>query len=68
MNDTALPASQSATQTTSVSKSHALVSDALQPVQMARAVRVQNGNVLLTEGPFAENEGAVGRVHPDQCP
>lgn len=33
---------------------HCLASEALQPVQTATTVRVRNGNVSITDGPFAE--------------
>jgi hypothetical protein len=39
----------------SVRKSgHCLASEALQPVQAATTVRVRNGKVSITDGPFAE--------------
>ena len=33
-----------------------LASEALQPVQTARTVRVRNGNLSITDGPFAETK------------
>jgi hypothetical protein len=33
---------------------------ALQPTQAATTVRVQSGNVLVTDGPFAESNEQVG--------
>ncbi len=39
---------------------HYVVSDALQPVQTATTVRVQNGKVLVTDGPFAETKEQLG--------
>jgi hypothetical protein len=35
---------------------HCLASEALQPVQTATTVRVRNGQVLVTDGPFAETK------------
>ncbi|MGH9894927.1 MAG: YciI family protein [bacterium] len=35
---------------------HCIASEALQPVQTAIAVRVRNGKVSLTDGPFAETK------------
>jgi len=35
---------------------HCLASEALQPVQTATTVRVRNGNVSVTDGPFAETK------------
>ena len=45
---------------------HSLVSDALQSVQTAPTVRVRNGQVSITDGPFARDQGAAGWVHPDR--
>lgn len=39
---------------------HYVVSDALQPVETATTVRVKNGKVLLTDGPFAETKEQLG--------
>lgn len=35
---------------------HCLASEALQPVQTATTVRVRNGRVFVTDGPFAETK------------
>ena len=35
---------------------HCLASEALQPVQTATTVRVRNGKVSITDGPFAETK------------
>jgi hypothetical protein len=35
---------------------HCLASEALQPVQTATTVRVRNGRVSVTDGPFAETK------------
>src|SRR3972149_4262435 len=35
---------------------HCLASEALQPVQTATTVRVRNGKVSVTDGPFAETK------------
>ena len=37
-----------------------LGSDALQPVQTATTVRVRNGKVSITDGPFAETKEQLG--------
>ena len=39
---------------------HYLVSDALQPVQTATTVRIRNGKVSITDGPFAETNEQLG--------
>jgi hypothetical protein len=39
---------------------HYLVSDALQPGQTATTVRVRNGKVSATDGPFAETKEQLG--------
>ena len=39
---------------------HYVVSDALQPVHTATTVRVQNGKVSVTDGPFAETKEQLG--------
>ncbi len=39
---------------------HYLVSDALQSVQTATTLRVRNGKVSLTDGPFAETKEQLG--------
>lgn len=39
---------------------HYLTSDALQSVQTARTVRVHDGKVSLTDGPFAETKEQLG--------
>ncbi len=39
---------------------HYVASDALQPVQEATTVRLQNGKVLVTDGPFAETKEQLG--------
>jgi hypothetical protein len=35
---------------------HCIASEALQPVQTATTVRVRNGKVAITDGPFAETK------------
>jgi len=35
---------------------HAIAAEALQPVQTATTVRVRNGKVSITDGPFAETQ------------
>ncbi len=39
---------------------HYLASDALQPVQTAATVRVRNGKLSVTDGPFAETKEQLG--------
>ena len=39
---------------------HYLVSEALQPVETAATVRVRNGKVSTTDGPFAETKEQLG--------
>lgn len=39
---------------------HYLVSEALQPVQTATTVRVRNGKLSVTDGPFAETKEQLG--------
>jgi hypothetical protein len=39
---------------------HYVASDALQPVQTARSVRVRDGKVTTTDGPFAETKEQLG--------
>jgi len=41
------------------SSGHCLASEALQPVQTATTVRVRNGAVSVTDGPFAETKEAL---------
>jgi len=41
-------------------KGHYLVSDALQPVRTAATVRVRNGKLSVTDGPFAETKEQLG--------
>ena len=38
---------------------HCIVSEALQPVATATTVRVRNGKVSVTDGPFAETKEAL---------
>ena len=39
---------------------HCIASEALQPVSSATTVRVRNGKVSVTDGPFAETKEALG--------
>jgi hypothetical protein len=39
---------------------HLIVAEPLEPVQMAMTVRVRNGKVSLTDGPFAETKEQIG--------
>lgn len=38
---------------------HCIASEALQPVETATTVRVRNGKVAVTDGPFAETKEAL---------
>jgi hypothetical protein len=40
--------------------SHYIASSPLQPVQMATTIRVRNGKVSVTDGPFAETKEQLG--------
>jgi hypothetical protein len=39
---------------------HFVVSDALQPVESATTLRVRNGHLSITDGPFAETKEQLG--------
>src|SRR2546425_2790424 len=39
---------------------HLIVAEPLEPVQMAMTVRVRNGKVSATDGPFAETKEQIG--------
>ncbi|MBI4400249.1 MAG: YciI family protein [Nitrospirae bacterium] len=39
---------------------HLIVAEPLEPVQMAMTVRVRNGKVSVTDGPFAETKEQIG--------
>lgn len=39
---------------------HLIVAEPLEPVEMAMTVRVRNGKVSVTDGPFAETKEQVG--------
>src|SRR2546425_7448501 len=41
---------------------HLIVAEPLEPVQMAMTVRVRNGKVSATDGPFAETKEQIGGV------
>ncbi len=41
-------------------KGHFIVAQALQPVQTATIVRVRNGKLFTTDGPFAETKEQLG--------
>ena len=41
-------------------KGHLITAEALQSVQMATTVRVRNGKVSTTDGPFAETKEQLG--------
>jgi len=38
---------------------HCIASEALQPVASATTVRVRNGRIMITDGPFAETKEAL---------
>ena len=39
---------------------HLIVAEPLEPVEMAATVRVRNGTVSVTDGPFAETKEQIG--------
>ncbi|MBA3612971.1 MAG: YciI family protein [Nitrospirales bacterium] len=39
---------------------HLIVAEPLEPIQMAVTVRARNGNVSVTDGPFAETKEQIG--------
>ncbi len=41
---------------------HFIIGEPLQPVRMATAVRVRNGKVSTTDGPFAETKEQLGGI------
>src|SRR3989442_8980037 len=41
---------------------HLIVAEPLEPVQMAMTVRVRNGKVSATDGPFAETKEQIGGI------
>jgi len=42
---------------------HSIVAEALQPVHTARTVRVRNGKLSTTDGPFAETKEQLGGIY-----
>jgi hypothetical protein len=53
----AVPDSECVAYDTAIRESgHCLTSDALEPVETATTVRVRNGRVSVTDGPFAETK------------
>jgi len=42
---------------------HSIVAEALQPVHTARTVRVRNGKLSTTDGPFAETKEHLGGIY-----
>jgi hypothetical protein len=47
---------------------HYLVSEALQPVRTATTVRIRNGQVSVTNGPYAETREQCGGLFPIETP
>jgi hypothetical protein len=39
---------------------HYVLSDALQPIQTATTIRIRNGKIFTTDGPFAETKEQLG--------
>ncbi|GJL63432.1 MAG: hypothetical protein NPIRA04_20860 [Nitrospirales bacterium] len=39
---------------------HLIVAEPLEPIQLAVTVRTRNGNVSITDGPFAETKEQIG--------
>ena len=48
-------------------KGHLIAAQALQSVQAAKTVRVRNGAVSTTDGPFAETKEQLGGYHLLEC-
>ena len=46
---------------------HCIASEALQPVSTATTVRVRNGKVSVTDGPFAETKEQLGGFYVVDC-
>ena len=46
---------------------HLVVAHALEPVETATTIRVRNGKVSATDGPFAETKEAVGGFDIIEC-
>jgi hypothetical protein len=46
---------------------HFVAGDALQPTSTATTVRVRNGEVLITDGPFAETKEQLGGYYLLEC-
>lgn len=44
-----------------------LSSEALQPASQAKTVRVRNGKMIVTDGPFAETKEQLGGFYALQC-
>ena len=44
-----------------------IVAEALEPVDMATTVRVRNGKLSATDGPFAETKEQFGGYHVLEC-
>ena len=47
---------------------HCIASEALQPVSTATTVRVRNGKVSVTDGPFAETKEFLAGFYLIECP
>lgn len=47
---------------------HCIASEALEPVRTATTVRVRNGKVSLTDGPFAETKEQLGGFYLIEAP
>ena len=46
---------------------HHLAAEALQPIHTATTVRVRNGRMSVTDGPFAETKEQLGGYHVVEC-
>jgi hypothetical protein len=42
---------------------HSIVAEALQPAHTARTVRIRNGKLSTTDGPFAETKEQLGGIY-----
>jgi hypothetical protein len=47
---------------------HFIVAEALEPVRAATSVRVRNGKLSVTDGPYAETKEQFGRFFPIRGP
>jgi hypothetical protein len=64
-----LPDEECVAYDTGIRKSgHCMASEALESVQTATTVRVRNGKVAVTDGPFAETKEQLGGIYVVDVP